>query len=401
MLLVALVLVGCSQRTPRTQPTATSSNAPAISTPTASLDAVAISTPTVSRVTKVVRAAPTASASVSLTDPMAAPRAAHSATLLPDGRVLVAGGCTLDSCELGPDGASAELYDPETGAFTPTGRLTKPRVGHAGVLVVGKVLVLGGWDTDGVSASAELYDPDTGSFTPAGPMNSKRGGFTATRLSDGRVLIAGGYDGERYLASAELYDPLSGVFTSIEDMTAQRNSHIAAALPDGRVLMAGGSSGEGEVVASAEIFDSKSGKFSETGDMTVVRYKHGAAPLPDGRVLIVGGSDARDSQGRYASAEVYDAVSGAFTATDAMAAERFKLPDAVAVLPDGRVLVAGGSRRPEVYDPRSQTFGPVAGAVGSDWAFATATTLLDRGVLVTGGYDSAINPTAAAWLYRP
>ncbi|MDQ3855129.1 MAG: kelch-like protein, partial [Chloroflexota bacterium] len=336
---------------------------------------------------------------ITLIGPMTVPRAAHSATLLPDGRVLLAGGCTRNSCELGEEGATAELYDPELGRFSHTGSMARPRVGHAAVLVEGRVLVLGGWDLGGVTASAELYDPATGIFSGAGSMRSRRGGFTATRLRDGTVLIAGGYDGGRYLSSAELYDPRTGRFVPTGRMVLPRTSHVAALLPDGRVLVAGGSTREGKVIASAEVYDPSTGKFSRTGNMTVARHKHGAARLPGGRILIVGGSDARDIRGRYASAEVYDPETGRFAATGEMATARFKLPDALAALPDGDVLVAGGGETAEAYDPGAGGFRVVEGSLGSDWSFATATVLRDGRVLIAGGYDGSIQLTARSWLY--
>ena len=180
-----------------------------------------------------------------------------------------------------------------------------------------------------------------------------------------------------------------------------RTAHVAAHLADGQVLITGGSTREGEVVASAEVYNPRTSKFSRTGEMKVVRHKHGAAPLPDGRVLNVGGSDASESEGRYASAEVYDNDRGVFSATAPMAAERFKLPDALVTLRNGSVIVAGGDERVEVYEPRSKAFRTVEGELGAAWAFSTATLLLDGRVLIAGGYDPDIRLTASAWVYRP
>jgi len=336
------------------------------------------------------------------TGTMSVARAAHTATALPDGRVLIAGGCTLDGCELGDDGATAELYDPATGFFAGAGSLTTARVGHTATsLPDGRVLIAGGWDRDGVVAGTEVYDPATSTFAPGPTMGSRRGGFTATPLPDGRVLVVGGFDGSRRLATAELYDPRSAAFAPTGDVGTPRSEHAAATLADGRVLVVGGSRGDDDVLASAEVYDPATRTFSPTGEMTVVRRKHAAVPLADGRVLVVGGSDARDGAGQYASAEVFDPATGAFSATTPMSAARFKLPDAVTPLPTGEVLVAGGGDRAEVFDPATEDFRITAGDLGADRAFATATLLPDGGVLIAGGYDPTISPTAGAWLFRP
>jgi hypothetical protein len=135
--------------------------------------------------------------------------------------------------------------------------------------------------------------------------------------------------------------------------------------------------------------------------MTTARYKHGAGVLSSGEVLVVGGSDERDYFGRYASAELFDLPSATFRPVGAMASPRFKLPAAVAPLPSGTVLIAGGGTQAEVYDPATRVFRPVSGSLGSEWSFMTATPLPDGRVLLTGGYDPRIRLTAQAWLYLP
>ena len=117
---------------------------------------------------------------------MTAARAAHTSTLLPDGRVLIAGGGRLDSCEMEEDGASAELFDPTAGSFAKTGTMGTERVSHTATLLPnGEVLLAGGWDRDGVLASAELYDPEVGDFSPTGSMATHRAAHTATLLPNG------------------------------------------------------------------------------------------------------------------------------------------------------------------------------------------------------------------------
>ena len=143
------------------------------------------------------------------TGSMETARSSPTATALPDGRVLIAGGAS-GQAESSVALASAELYDPATGTFSPTGSLATARNGHTATLLSGgRVLITGGYDGSGYSVSAELYDPATGTFGPTGSMTDARTYHTATLLSDGRVLIAGGgtYDGDRWtmLAAAELY----------------------------------------------------------------------------------------------------------------------------------------------------------------------------------------------------
>ena len=133
-------------------------------------------------------------------------RAAHTATLLPDGRVLVAAG---DYDTHGASRSSAELYDPTTGKFTPTGSMVQARTNHTATLLSdGRVLFVGGWSaTTPAFKSAELYDPKAGTFSSSGSLETARYGHTATLLSDGRVLIVGGYDEKSVFASGEMCQP--------------------------------------------------------------------------------------------------------------------------------------------------------------------------------------------------
>ncbi|MGA2514420.1 MAG: kelch repeat-containing protein, partial [Candidatus Limnocylindrales bacterium] len=169
---------------------------------------------------------------------MTTARAYHTATLLPDGSVLISGGYN-DLQNL----ASAELYDPKTGTFSPTGSMGTVRIYHTATLLSdGRVLIAGGAPNCCVSqgpdlASAELYDPATGTFSPTGSMTTGRAGHTATLLSDGRVLVAGAEDSGNH---ADLYDPRTGRFTPTGSMPADQYGLTATLLSDGRVLLAGG-----------------------------------------------------------------------------------------------------------------------------------------------------------------
>lgn len=339
-------------------------------------------------------------------------RFAHAATPLADGRVLLTGGLETMQAPL----ASAEVYDPAAGAFSLAGRMHARRVGHTATLLAdGRVLVTGGSDEtffSGALPSAEVYDPRAGSFSRVADMRTPRLAHRATLLPDGRVLVTGGQDDAgRKLASAEIFDPSNGTFGPAPDMHSARADHAATLLRDGRVLITGGADGRlpGEgPVASAEIFDPAGNNFTTTGRMHVVRYKHSATLLPDGRVLVVGGSDARMWAGRYATAEIYDPASGHFAETGSMTTARYKIRDAVAPLRDGRILVAGGGSRVEIYDPSTGLFSLVEGGVGVGRYYATATALATGEVLIAGGYlegNRGIHREMYAdrrtWLYRP
>jgi Kelch motif len=336
-------------------------------------------------------------------------RASHSSTLLPNGKVLIAGGFAGSGGEYNPY-RTAELYDPNLGTFQSVAEMSIGRSGHTATLLKnGNVLIVGGWTGRyDLRGSAEIYDPVANAFTPTGNLVIERAGNTATLLADGRVLITGGEDRqENKIASAEIYDPSTGKFTQTDTMAEARAAHTATALKDGRVLIIGGSSGHypsQNVYRSAELFDPVTGKFSSAGQMTVGRHKHAAILLRSGKVLIVGGSDNRDWHGEYASAEIYDPATKTFAGTGTMNTTRFKIPAAVALLPNGRVLVAGGGPYAELFDETSGTFAKVSGSLGAARFFASATLLPDGKALITGGYaesDGSLPATPASWLYQP
>ena len=320
----------------------------------------------------------------------------HTTTLLQSGKVLVAGGdpCLFEGfyyqdCPL----SSAELYDPGAGTFAATGSMSVTRVSHTATLLSnGKVLVAGGHD-----ASAELYDPTTATFAATGSMSIGRSSHTATLLANGKVLIAGGQNVTGSLATSELYDPNSGIFTATGSMTAARAWHTATLLANGKVLIAGGSNSAGEL-ATAELYDPATGSFSAAGSMVSKRAFHVATLLGSGNVLVTGGSANR---ALLSSAEVYDVVAGSFTATgDMMAARNFHF---AILLANGTVLVASGSSdftadgtalipgdnsavTAELYNPASGTF-TQTGSMVTARAFPAAVLLQDGRVLVSGGSD--------------
>ncbi len=331
--------------------------------------------------------------------PMLEPRSGQSATLLPDGKVLIAGGMRRNQDFY----KSAKLYDPATGKFQPTGEMAERRVGHIAVLLrSGKVLIAGGWVGYGTTDSAELYDPATGRFTAIAKLRARRGRPCATMLANGDVLITGGddHDGPNgHLASAEVFRAATLSFHATGAMHHARVAHTATLLSDGKVLIAGGK-GEG-LAARGELFDPRTGTFNETGSLVTARYKHTAGLLPDGRVLIAGGSDERDWSGNLNSAEIYDPRTGKFATTSSIHDSRFKLPEEAVQLQSGKLLVAGGSREAEIFDPASGKFLLVPGQMNDKWHYMTETRLRDGSILLAGGYPNSDQATAQTWIYRP
>ncbi len=330
---------------------------------------------------------------------MLAPRSGHTATLLPDGRVLIAGGMRRNQDFY----KSAELYDPTTGKFQATGDMNERRVSPVAVLLrSGRVLIAGGWIGHGCTDSAEIYDPSTGKFTSlAGRMTAVRGDARGTLLPNGDVLITGGadHDSPSGVASAEVFHAASQTFQAVPPMHFARVAHTATLLNDGRVLIVGGRGDK--VNATAEIYDPKAARFTDSGNLATARYKHTAGLLPDGRVLIAGGSDEHDWNGNLNSAEIYDPKTSKFQTASPLNSKRFKLPEEAVMLESGELLVAGGSRQSEVFDPAEGKFMVVAGSMDEGRHFMTETRLQDGRVLLAGGYPNSDQATAQAWLYRP
>jgi hypothetical protein len=337
---------------------------------------------------------------------MASPRAAHSAVVLADGRVLLIGGCTRESCETGPASATVEAFDPRTGRFGPAGRLTSPRIGAAALrLSDRRVLIAGGWAGSSVSDSLEFFDPTAGTSASAGRLAAARADIAAVTLADGRILLAGGYDGSGPVATVEILDPKDGSVRQAGPLALARTGAAASLLRDGRVLIVGGgASGGGGLVAtaSAEIFDPATGRSMATGGLRDRRYKHESVALADGSVIVLGGSDERDAGGKLASVERFDPARGAFRPAGALSAPRYKIGGAVVRLPGGKLLVAGGGGRPDLFDPATGRAVAVGPELGGSLNFATATLLPTGAVLIAGGYyERGIRMNDRAWIVAP
>jgi hypothetical protein len=341
-------------------------------------------------------------------------RAAAASVTLADGTVLVSGGIDPSFNYL----SSAELFNPTTQKFTQLASMTAARAGHTATLLSnGQVLIAGGVVCSAGScaelASTEIYDPTVKQFFAIGNMTIAREGHTATLLNDGTVLLAGGFDGNgNAIASAEIYNPANGGFVETATMISARFLHTATLLPDGEVYMAGGRSCDGSGCISnaagetAEVYDPGRRQFFAAGNLGKSRALHAATLLQDGTVLVTGGrSCAGDCEGdtTLQDANLYDPATGTFAATGQMASARAGQKSIA--LPDGTAFVYGGVDRSghfgsqflssgELFQPASQDFTSAgSGTVGGTDLIMDL--LANQQVLVAGGARGrSINQTA-------
>lgn len=354
----------------------------------------------------------TASAFTSISG-LSYPRLQHTATLLPDGNVLIAGGGVGPDIIDGYDVVTqTELFDPGSKTFKVIGEIA--RDSHTATLLPsGNILLTGGetgWDPHGNaygnpmpidSATAELAQGSSGISSPTGSMLTARESHAATLLSDGRVLITGGLaplpadPWWQALRESEVFDPVTGTFAAVSPMTAARANHTSTLLPNGKVLITGGGYFPSD---TAELFDVSTGAFTPTRSMAVARSGHAATLLPSGKVLITGNS---------LFAELYEPSTGQFSPAGVMNIER--MGHTATLLPNGTVLIAGGTVQgqgstatTEIYDPATRIFqlGP---SLQQNRFSHTATLLLNGDVLIVGGASSDgvhINALSSAEIYH-
>jgi len=333
-----------------------------------------------------------------LTDSMTLPRRNHTATLLPEGKVLVVGWFTDE----------AELYDPVSDSF---GFAGYTMFGHgqgssATLLPDGTVLIVGGARGSALGEQAEIFDPVKQTFSPTnGSINAIHHYHTATLLQDGTVLIAAGQfyypEGPQSIATAEIYDPDTGLFSMTGSLDLDRSQPTATLLSDGRVLVVGGTQtttpGFGIMLSSAEIYDPSTGAFAVTGSLNEAQVGHTATLLASGEVLIAG----------RGFAELYDPITTTFTQLGATLEPRGS--HTATTLPGGKVLLAGGwvdvgpvtTNSAEIFDPVTATF-DFASSMNVARQEHTATLLADGRALVIGGWDgSAETETAELFFASP
>jgi hypothetical protein len=338
---------------------------------------------------------------------LATGREEHTATLLRNGRVLVAGGTDGRGKVL----ASAEVYDPATNTWSPAGSMAATRIDHTATLLPsGKVLVAGGvvmpYPAPSL-ASAELYDPSTTAWSMAAPMIESRTRHTATLLPDGRVLVVGGQRFDLHgdglfpgrPTDAEIYDPKANRWSSTAPTDASRLAQTATQLPDGRVLVTGGQDDFAVTLKSTEIYDAPHDRWVSAAPMAIARSGHVATLMANGDVLVAGGLGEEPSRLTISltSAEIYDPRTNLWVSVASMA--EFRVAVTATLLRNGMVLVVGasGQSRAELYDPAQDRW--VRTGPSMDRYQHTATRLPDGKVLIVGGYG--IESLASSLIYDP
>ena len=321
---------------------------------------------------------------------MALPVGGSTTTVLPSGRVLVAGGTGAD----GYPTSVAQIYDPVTGKWFTTGAMTNNREGHSATLLPnGTVLVAGGKDKSFATLkTTETYDPNTGTWTAAGDMTSVRTGFTTTLLSTtGKVLAVGGGNGGSVVATAELYDPAARTWTATGSMGAARQAQSAVLLGNGKALVIGGETAANAPIISTELFDPAAGTWSTTGALTDARYNAAAVKLFDGKVLVTAGTGNVDV---LDTTEIYDPTGGTWTKLASLLAGPLDQAN-VTLLNDANhsVLLTGGEddnsglTLSELYTPGTQTWALTAQQMNVARTTHSAALLADGTVLVAGGFN--------------
>jgi len=276
----------------------------------------------------------------SATGKLNVPRESHTATLLANGTVLITGGDSDGSGNL-TQTAISELYNPATGTFAETGSLNTARDGHTATLLTdGSVLIAGGTGLSGYAATAEIYNATAGTFANTGTLNNPRYGHSATLLNDGTVLIAGGGTYAGNIAVAELYNATTRTFADTGNLNTPSSGQIATLLNSGQVFIAGGFTGDYTgALARTELYNPTTKQFILSGNMSTPRGLFAASLLGSGNVLLVGGTD--NNNDTLASADLYNPTAGTFSiAGDLNDARTYST---AALLNNGAVLIVGGA----------------------------------------------------------
>lgn len=306
---------------------------------------------------------------------LATARQNHTATLLPNGKVLVTGGRGTGSS---PYVGNSELYDPVIGKWTPTGSLAVARFSHQATLLHDGTVMVSGGITGGLSnpGTVEIYQPSSGMWTTTAVLSGSWYGHTATLLPDGKVLVAGG-------GRAEIYTPSSRTWSATSGPLSSNSQHASVLLSNGTVLATGGYT---SLFLKDQLFDPVTAKWRTTGSPPMPRRFFQVTLLRDGQVLATGGQGIDT---RLDSAERYDPLSGHWSPTSTFSGERSS--HTATLLHDGRVLMTGGYDNqgmpvasPHLYDPDRNRWSPISSPTAPR-ATHTATLLRNGMVLLAGG----------------
>lgn len=327
-------------------------------------------------------------------EPMDIARGEHTASILPDGKVLITGGRNS-----GGYTSSSLLHDPSTKGWSTAATPGVPRIAHATTLLTdGTVLVTGGYGGNGHLSSTEYYNVATSAWATGGSLAVPRGSHTSTLLADGRVLVTGGVNGTSHLASAEIYTPSSRTWSAVTSMSTPRRNHTATMLRNGKVLVVGGSNDNGEI-SSAEMYDPATGIWTPAGSLAVARRDHRTTLMVDGRVLVSGGFN---EGGATSSTELYDPAANTWSVAAPLATARAH--HSAVLLPTGMVAVLGGfdGTNPlstvELYDPGNNKW-RTAGMLASARSTHSATLLPSGKILLAGGHGGTSGYLSSAELF--
>ena len=324
------------------------------------------------------------------TDYMSTPRHKHTATLLTNGKLLITGGGYYSSSWIVI--YLCEVYDTSTNTWSSTDSMHTSREWHTATLLPnGKVLVTGGFGGFGYPRSCEIYDTITDSWAITDSLSIRREGHTATLLPNGKVLVVGGGP---YISSCEVYDTSTNIWTTTGSLHTSRYGHTATLLQDGSVFVTGGFCPGVSITSHCEIYDTTTGAWSYTDSMKTNREGHTATLLPDGKVLVVGGYgyDNGGNLATFSSCEIYDPLADTWSYMDSMSADRYA--HTATLVPNDKLLITGGSHYNgsfwdvlsscEIYNLSTNTWSDIE-SMNKQRTGHTATLLSEGKVIVVGG----------------